>query len=101
MAARKQLTAADWALHELQSGHAITHPDAIFAGKGWRLAARIYDLRKSGVQIVTRRDRRGAGVYSLPDNRQIVLIEGGAVASSAGDSADGEATEESDGGRHG
>jgi len=99
--AAKEITSAHWALAQMQSGRAITHPDAIGAGMGWRLAARIYDLRKSGVQIVTRRDRRGAGVYSLPDNRQIVLIEGGAVASSAGDSADGEATEESDGGRHG
>ena len=78
MAARKQLTASRWALAQMQSGHAITHPDAIMAGKGWRLAARIYDLRKSGVQIVTRRDRRGAGVYSLPNDRQLDLLGGAA-----------------------
>ena len=76
MAAKRKLTAADWALAELQSGNAITHPDAIMAGKGWRLAARIYDLRKLGVQIVTRRGRRGAGVYSLPDDRQLELLVG-------------------------
>lgn len=99
--AAKEITAANWALHELQSGHAITHPDAIIAGKGWRLAARIYDLRKSGVQIVTRRDRRGAGVYSLPDERQIELLSGGDAGHIAGDGADADATEESDGGRHG
>ena len=83
MAAQKKLTAANWALAELQSGHAITHPDAIMAGKGWRLAARIYDLRKSGVRIVTHRDRRGAGVYSLPNDRQLDLL-GGAAGTAPG-----------------
>ena len=91
--AAKEVSAANWALAQMQSGHAITHPDSIMAGKGWRLAARIYELRKAGVQIVTRRDRRGAGMYSLPDDRQIELLSG-AVASSAGDAADAETTNE-------
>jgi hypothetical protein len=76
MAARKDVTAASWALDQLNAGNSITHPDAIMAGKGWRLAARIYDLRKLGVQIVTRRDRGGRCVYSLPDDRQLELLVG-------------------------
>ena len=78
MAAQKKLTAADWALSELQSGNAITHPDAIMAGKGWRLAARVHDLRKSGIRILTRRGRSGVGIYTLPDERQLELISGAA-----------------------
>lgn len=97
MAAQKKLAAANWALAQMQSGHRITHPDAILAGKGWRLAARIYDLRKSGIQIVTRRDRRGAGVYSLPDERQIDLLGGDAENTAQGTASK---TDDEEGHRH-
>lgn len=96
MAAKRKLTAADWALDQLRSGNPITHPDAILSGHGWRLAARIYDLRKLGVQIVTHRDRRGAGVYSLPNDRQLDLL-GGAAGTAPGTAS--EATDE-EGHRH-
>ena len=99
MAAQKKLTAANWALAELQSGHAITHPDAIMAGNGWRLAARVHDLRKSGIRILTRRGRLGVGIYTLPDDRQLELISG-AAGNSAGDFESETATEKNDGGRH-
>jgi hypothetical protein len=99
MSRRKQLTAADWALDQLQQGHAITHPDAIMAGRGWRLAARVHDLRKAGIRILTRRGRAGMGIYTLPDDRQIELLSGGDAGHIAGGSAGGEATK-ANGGDH-
>ncbi len=69
-----------WALAQLKAGRAIDHPDAIEAGHGWRLAARIYDLRKKGVQIVTRRGRNGKAAYSLPDDRQLSIFGNGPAA---------------------
>ncbi|MGC9217402.1 helix-turn-helix domain-containing protein [Acidithiobacillus sp.] len=95
MGAKTRLSASQWALEQLESGRAITHPDAIMSGHGWRLAARIYDLRKAGFQIITRRDRRGAGVYSLPDERQLDFFGDGAVGSGAGD-ASSETDQEAD-----
>jgi hypothetical protein len=84
MGAKNKLSASQWALEQLESGHSITHPDAIMAGKGWRLAARIHDLRKAGFQIVTSRDRGGAGVYSFPDDRQLELFGSGAAGTAPG-----------------
>ena len=102
-----------WACRELLAGRAISHPDGIAEAGGWRLSAIVYVLRHRyqwDIQTVRKGARRVAfyhlrrhpGTLTLPPSAaQLGLFGGGAARNSAGDSADGEATEESDGGRHG
>lgn len=60
-----------WVKAQLLAGHAITHKDLIaFARRlewlgGHRLGALIYDLRKRGFPIDTRKNAWGQGEYSL------------------------------------
>ena len=101
-----------WACRELLSGRAISHPDGIAEAQGWRLSAIVYVLRhryqwdiqtirKGARRVAFYHLRRHPGTLTLPPSAaQLGLFGGGAVASSAGDSADGDATEESDGGDH-
>lgn len=69
-------SAKDWALERLQSGEVIDHPQAILAGRGWRLAARVHELRQAGHSILTARGRGGIAKYHLADDRQGDLFAG-------------------------
>lgn len=87
-----------WALERLQLGEVIDHPQAIIAGRGWRLAARIHELRQEGHNILTARGRGGVGRYYMDDGRQGDLFAGrDPAATGSGDN--GETTKA--GGGHG
>lgn len=97
-------TVDKWASEKLEAGEPISHPRQIRETGHWRLAAWVHKERKRGANIKTLRGPGGIAVYVMPGagpQVEMFEVEGGAVASSAGDSTDGEATEESDGGRHG
>lgn len=85
-------SAKAWALERLQSGEALDHPRAILSGHGWRLAARIHDLRKEGHQIMTVRGRGGVGQYFMPDGRQRDLFGGDDPAATGSDTNSGKTT---------
>ncbi len=86
-------TAIAWACRELIRGREISHPDEIGEAGGWRLGAIVHVLRKRYKwPIVT--ERRGPAriaFYRLGNADEPLEIpksaKGGAVASSAGDSA--------------
>ena len=95
-------TAIAWACRELLKGRTISHPDEIGEAGAWRLGAIIHVLRKRyGWPIIT--ERRGPariayyrlgkadGPLELP-----MSAKRGAVASSAGDTADEAATRETE-----
>ena len=102
-----------WACRELLAGRAISHPDGIAEAAGWRLSAIVYVLRHRylwDIQTVRKGARRVAfyhlrrhpGTLTLPPSAaQLGLFGGGDAGHIAGDGADADATEESDGGRHG
>ena len=100
---RERPTVDKWASEKLEAGEPISHPRQIRETGHWRLAAWVHKERKRGANIKTLRGPGGIAVYVIPGagpQGEMVEVGGGAVASSAGDSADGEATEESDGGDH-
>ncbi|MDD3760843.1 MAG: helix-turn-helix domain-containing protein [Acidithiobacillus sp.] len=92
---RDKASAKEWALQCLQSGKVIDHPQAIIGGHGWRLAARIYDLRKEGHRILTARGSGGIAKYHLPDDRQLDLFAGEGPAATGPDH-NGETAKEDD-----
>ena len=101
---RERPTVHKWASERLEAGEPISHPRQIRETGHWRLGAWVHEQRKRGVNIKTLRGPGGIAVYVMPGaGPQVEMFEigDGAVASSAGGSADGEATEEGDGGRHG
>ena len=99
-------TSIAWACKSLLAGRTISHPDEIAETGGWRLGAIVHVLRHTyGWDIQTIRKGRARvahyflrshpGTLTLPPSAaQLGLFGDGAVASSAGDSADGQATTE-------
>ena len=55
-------------LTALQAGRRLTPDDAIKEFRCYRLAARIHDLRKAGVQIECD-ESKGYGVYWIKDDK--------------------------------
>ncbi len=99
-------TAIAWACKELIKGRTISHPGEIGEAGGWRLGAIVYVLRhrykwpivterRGPARIAYYRLGKAEGPLELPKS-----AKGGAACNSAGDTADGAATKESDGSRH-
>lgn len=93
-------TAIAWACRELIRGREISHADEIAEVNAWRLGAIVHVLRKryKWPIVTTLKGPSRIGYYRLGKADEPLEIpksaKDGAVASSAGDSADGQATTE-------
>lgn len=99
---RERPTVEQWATEKLEAGEPISHPRQIRETGHWRLAAWVHKERKHGANIKTLRGPGGIAVYVMPGagpQGELFEVEGGAAGTAPG-TADGEATEESDGGDH-